>query len=233
LQLYEGKAKILYESDQSNQILQYFKDEATAGNGVKKGIIPNKGIYNCAITSRIFKTLNEINIPTHFLSKVGDRSILTTKADVIPLEVVLRNTIAGSLAKRLGKSEGTPISRTILEFYFKNDALGDPMINDDHVEVLDILSQRNLAIIKHLALRVNQELYPRFFRIGLDLIDLKLEFGFSHNGEIILIDEISPDTCRLWDVASKMCLDKDRFRKDLGKIEESYKEVYNRVIHGF
>lgn len=229
--LYEGKAKILYQAHEPDQIVQYFKDDATAGNGAKKGTILNKGIMNCAITSRIFKLLNEAKIPNHFLGKIDERSILTKKAMLIPLEVVVRNRMAGSLAQRLGRAEGTDLAHTIIEYYYKDDALGDPMLNDDHVEILGILKPAGLTVVHHLALRVNQELYPRFFQVGLELIDFKLEFGFlPSTGEIILIDEISPDTCRLWDIMSGEKMDKDRFRRDMGKVEESYKEVHDRVL---
>ena len=237
--LYEGKAKVLYQAHEPDQIVQYFKDDATAGNGAKKGTIVNKGIMNCAITSRIFKILNDQAIKTHFLGKIDDRTILTKKATLIPLEVVVRNYVAGSLSKRLGIAEGVGLSCPVLELYYKNDALNDPLINEDHVVALQLpspvhdrfVNTQDLNTIKFLAYRVNQELRPRFMQIGLELIDFKLEFGFfPYTGDIILIDEISPDTCRLWDLNSGERMDKDRFRRDMGKVEESYKEVQDRVL---
>lgn len=236
--LYEGKAKILYQAHEPDQLVQYFKDDATAFNGEKKGTIADKGIYNCAITSRIFKVLKEQSIPNHFIGKIDERTILTEKATLIPLEVVVRNRVAGSLSKRLGMAEGTALACTVLEFYYKNDMLGDPMINEDHIAALQLPSPANdrflntldLGTIKHLAHRVNQELQPRFLQVGLELVDFKLEFGITRSNNIILIDEITPDSCRLWDVLSGEKMDKDRFRRDLGKVEESYKEVHDRVL---
>lgn len=228
--LYEGKAKILYQAHEQHQIVQYFKDDATAFNGEKKGTILKKGIYNCAITSRIFRILREQKIPNHFISQIDDRNMLTHQATLIPLEVVVRNKIAGSLAKRLGESEGTSISQPIVELYYKNDALGDPMVNDEHVLVMKILNGCHLNYIRLLAQRINRELLPRFLAVDLELIDFKLEFGYDVNRDIILIDEITPDSCRLWDALAGERLDKDRFRRDMGKVEESYKEVHDRVL---
>lgn len=228
--IYEGKAKIIYKAHESHQIVQYFKDDATAFNGEKKGIIFEKGVYNCAITSKIFKILHEQKIPNHFISKIDDRSMLTHQATLIPLEVVVRNKVAGSLAKRLGKSEGTSISQPIIELYYKSDALGDPMINEDHVSIMGLVSLDDLIFIKHLAHHINQELFPRFLAVNLELIDFKLEFGRTFDDDIILIDEITPDSCRFWDVLTGERMDKDRFRRDMGKVVESYKEVYNRIL---
>jgi phosphoribosylaminoimidazole-succinocarboxamide synthase len=226
--LYEGKAKKIYTTGDPGQVLQYFKDDATAFNAQKRGTIVEKGIVNNKVSERLFRLLEQNGVPTHFVERKSDREMLTRKVTIIPCEVVVRNVIAGSLAKRLGLKEGEPIQPAIVEWYYKNDALGDPLISDEHVRLLKLASPEQLAEIKRLALKVNSLLQPFFAERKMILVDFKLEFGL-HDGKLILADEISPDTCRLWDQGTRESMDKDRFRKDLGKIEEAYQEVLKRV----
>ena len=227
-QIYEGKAKILYETDDPDLVIQYFKDDASAFNGIKKGTIVDKGVINNHISSRIFRFLEENGIPTHFVDQPTDREMVTKKLEIIPVEVVLRNVVAGSLAKRMGKPEGEILSRPILEFYYKDDELGDPMINEYHITVFNLASAEEIEVLKTQGLKVNGLLVDFFKTRNIRLVDFKLEFG-RHKGEIFLGDEISPDSCRLWDWESGEKMDKDRFRFDLGKVEESYQEVYNLI----
>lgn len=227
-QIYEGKAKILYETDDPDLVIQYFKDDATAFNGIKKGTIVDKGVINNQISARIFRFLEENGVPTHFVDQPTDREMVTKKLEMIPVEVVLRNVVAGSLAKRMGKPEGEILSRPILEFYYKDDELGDPMINEYHITVFNLASAEEIAVLKTQGLKVNGLLVDFFKARNIRLVDFKLEFG-RHKGEIFLGDEISPDSCRLWDWESGKKMDKDRFRFDLGKVEESYQEVYNLI----
>jgi phosphoribosylaminoimidazole-succinocarboxamide synthase len=226
--LYEGKAKKLFTTGHPGQVLQYFKDDATAFNAQKRGTIVEKGIVNNKVSERLFRLLEQNGVPTHFVERKSDREMLTKKVTIVPVEVVVRNVIAGSLAKRLGLKEGEPIRPALVEWYFKNDALGDPLISDEHVRLLKLASPEQLAEIKRLALKVNDLLQPFFAERKMILVDFKLEFGL-HDGKLILADEISPDTCRFWDEGTKESMDKDRFRKDLGKIEEAYQEVLKRV----
>ncbi len=226
--LYEGKAKRLYEADRPDCVIQYFKDDATAFNAQKRGTIVAKGVVNNRISERLFRLLEESGVPTHFIERLSDREMLTKKVRIIPIEVVVRNRVAGSLAKRLGLTEGEAIEPPLVEFYYKNDALGDPLITEDHIRLLNLAEPRLVADIRRLALRVNTLLLPFFRERGLVLVDFKLEFGL-HDGALVLADEISPDTCRFWDQRTGESLDKDRFRKDLGKIEEAYQEVLRRV----
>lgn len=224
----EGKAKILYETEDKSLILQYFKDDATAFNGEKKGSIKDKGILNNSISSLIFQLLEKEGIKTHFVEKVSDREMLIKRVDIIPIEVVVRNIAAGSLAKRMGVEEGVVLSETIIELYYKDDALGDPMINDYHVRIFGLGTQKEIDICRAKALKVNKIMTALFDDVGLTLVDYKLEFG-RIGSEIILADEISPDNCRLWDKVSGEKMDKDRFRRGLGNIEEAYQEVLKRL----
>ncbi len=226
--LYEGKAKKIFTTGDPDQVLQYFKDDATAFNAQKRGTIAEKGIVNNKVSERLFRMLEQNGVPTHFVERKSDREMLTKKVTIVPVEVVVRNVIAGSLAKRLGLKEGEAIQPAIVEWYYKNDALGDPLIADEHVRLLKLATPEQLAEIKRLALKVNSILKPFFAERKMILVDFKLEFGL-HNGKLILADEISPDTCRFWDAGTKESMDKDRFRKDLGKIEEAYQEVLKRV----
>jgi len=227
-QIYEGKAKILYATDDPDLVIQYFKDDASAFNGIKKGTIVDKGVINNHISSRIFRFLEENGISTHFVDQPTDREMVAKKLEMIPVEVVLRNVVAGSLAKRMGQPEGEILSRPILEFYYKDDELGDPMINEYHITVFNLASAEEIEVLKTQGLKVNGLLVDFFKARNIRLVDFKLEFG-RHKGEIFLGDEISPDSCRLWDWESGEKMDKDRFRFDLGKVEESYQEVYNLI----
>ncbi|HEX8751514.1 MAG TPA: phosphoribosylaminoimidazolesuccinocarboxamide synthase [Nitrospira sp.] len=226
--LYEGKAKKIFTTGDPGQVLQYFKDDATAFNAQKRGTIVEKGIVNNKVSERLFRLLEQNGVPTHFVERKSDREMLTKKVTIVPVEVVVRNVIAGSLAKRLGLKEGEPIRPALVEWYYKNDALGDPLISDEHVRLLKLASPEQLAEIKRLALKVNDLLRPFFAERKMILVDFKVEFGV-YDGKLILADEISPDTCRFWDEGTKESMDKDRFRKDLGKIEEAYQEVLKRV----
>ena len=226
--IYEGKAKKIYTTGHPDEVLQYFKDDATAFNAQKRGTILEKGIINNKVSERLFRLLEQSGVPTHFVERKSDREMLTKKVTIVPVEVVLRNVVAGSLAKRLGLKEGDVIQPPIVEWYYKNDALGDPLVADDHVRLLKLATPEQLTEIRRLALKVNGVLQPFFAERRMILVDFKLEFGV-HNGRLILADEISPDTCRFWDQGTKESMDKDRFRKDLGKIEEAYQEVLKRV----
>lgn len=226
--IYEGKAKKIFTTGHPDEVLQYFKDDATAFNAQKRGTIAEKGIINNKVSERLFRLLEQNGVATHFVERKSDREMLTKKVTIVPVEVVVRNVIAGSLAKRLGLKEGEGIQSPIVEWYYKNDALGDPLIADEHVRLLKLATPEQMAEIKELALKVNSVLQPFFAERRMVLVDFKLEFGV-HNGRLILADEISPDTCRFWDQATRESMDKDRFRKDLGKIEEAYQEVLKRV----
>lgn len=227
-QLYEGKAKRVYRTSDPDLYLVDFKDDATAFNGAKKGTIRNKGVLNNRISAVFFKLLEEKGIPTHFVELVSDREMLVKSLKIILIEVIVRNIAAGSLAKRLGLPEGTSLSCPVLEFYYKDDKLGDPMINDYHVRALDLATPEQVEKLKDMALKVNEILLAYLSDKKIDLVDFKLEFGL-HNGEVILGDEISPDTCRFWDRDTREKLDKDRFRRDLGSVEEAYAEVFRRL----
>src|SRR5687767_8599674 len=226
--IYEGKAKKIFTTAHADHVLQYFKDDATAFNAEKRGTIAEKGIINNKVSERLFRLLEQQGVPTHFIERKSDREMLTKKVAIVPVEVVVRNVVAGSLAKRLGLQEGEAILPPVVEWYYKNDALGDPLISDEHVRLLRLATPDQLAEIKRLALKVNEVLQPFFAERRMILVDFKLEFGL-HNGRLILADEISPDTCRFWDAGTREPMDKDRFRKDLGKIEEAYQEVLKRV----
>ncbi|MEE8516738.1 MAG: phosphoribosylaminoimidazolesuccinocarboxamide synthase [Alphaproteobacteria bacterium] len=231
-QIYEGKAKVLFEGPEPGTIVQYFKDDATAFNNKKKGIITGKGVINNRISEYLMTRLQEIGIPTHFLRRLNMREQLVRKVEIIPVEVVVRNVVAGSLAKRLGMKDGTPLSRSIVEFYLKDDDLGDPMITEEHITAFAWATHQELDEIVNMSLRINDFMCGLFLGIGIRLIDFKLEFGRYLEDEvmrIVLADEISPDSCRLWDVKTNEIMDKDRFRKDLGKVEEAYQEVARRL----
>ena len=226
--IYEGKAKQIFSTDDENMVIIHYKDDATAGNGAKKGTIVNKGIINNKITGKIFKALEENGIKTHLVEVLNDRDQLCQKVTIFPLEVTVRNIIAGSMSKRLGIAEGTIPPETIYEIGYKNDDLGDPLINDYHAYVLGV-KKEDLKTIYAMTEKINQILIKIFDEIGIKLVDFKIEFGKNSAGEIILADEITPDTCRLWDKETGAKLDKDRFRRDMGNIEEAYIEVAKRL----
>jgi phosphoribosylaminoimidazole-succinocarboxamide synthase len=227
--IYEGKAKQLYTTENNEHIIIHYKDDATAFNGVKKAQIEHKGELNNAISTIIFNHLHKHDIPTHYIETLNDRDQLCHKVTIIPLEVIVRNRIAGSMAKRLDIKEGTLAPRPIYELCFKNDDLGDPLINEDHALALNTASEVELAKIKALTLRINQVLIELFDSIDITLVDFKIEFGRKLDGSIVLADEISPDTCRLWDKQTQKKLDKDRFRRDLGNVEDAYQEILARL----
>ena len=226
--LYEGKAKTVFETDNPNELLVYFKDDATALNGEKHGIIEGKGIINNKLSEFFFKQLKDRGVKSHFVEKVGEREMLVKKLDMIKLEVVVRNIVAGSLVKRLGVEEGTQLSVPVVEYYFKSDELGDPMLNRYHILSLNLAKIDELNQMEHAAFSVNTILREVLKAKNVDLIDFKLEFG-RFDGEIILADEISPDNCRFWDVVTHEKLDKDRFRHDLGGVVEAYQEMLTRL----
>jgi phosphoribosylaminoimidazole-succinocarboxamide synthase len=231
-QIYEGKAKILYEGPEPGTLIQYFKDDATAFNAQKRGTISGKGVLNNRISEHIFTLLGQIGIPHHFIRRLNMREQLIRQVEIIPIEVVVRNVAAGTLSTRLGIEEGTQLPRAILEYFYKDDALGDPMIADEHIACFGWASQEEMNDIADMAVRVNDFLCGLFAGIGIRLVDFKLEFGRIWENEyprVILADEISPDGCRLWDMATNEKLDKDRFRRDLGGEAEAYQEVARRL----
>ena len=227
--LYEGKAKQIYSTDDENYVIIHYKDDATAGNGEKKGSIKDKGIINNQITALLFTRLEEKGIRTHFKKKLNDRDQLCEKVKIFPLEVIVRNIITGSMSKRLGVKEGTKPENTILEICYKNDEYGDPLINDHHAVALGLATYDELNKIYEITLKINDFLKELFDKEGIVLVDFKIEFGKNNKGEILLADEITPDTCRLWDKETGKKLDKDRFRQDLGGIEEAYIEILKRL----
>ena len=226
--LYEGKAKSVFETDNPDELLIYFKDDATAGNGAKHDIIEGKGIINNKISQFFFKQLKDRGIKSHFVEKIGEREMIVKRLDMIKLEVVMRNIVAGSLVKRLGLEEGTPLTVPVVEYYYKSDELGDPMLNRYHIMALDLAKIDELNQMEHIAFSINTILRDLLRAKNVDLIDFKLEFG-RFDGEVILADEISPDNCRFWDTVTHEKLDKDRFRQDLGGVVEAYKEMLNRL----
>lgn len=226
--LYEGKAKKVYATDNKDYCIVDYKDDATAFNGLKKGTIHGKGVVNNKMSNYLFQLLEKNGIKTHFVAELSDRETLVKKVQIVPLEVIVRNKAAGSLAKRLGMEEGTPMKTTVLEFCYKNDELGDPMVNDYHILAAGFATREEIDQISAMALKVNEVLKQFFLSVNIELIDFKLEFGRCADG-IILADEISPDTCRFWDVTTHEKLDKDRFRRDLGGVEEAYAEVMKRI----
>ena len=229
--LYEGKAKRVYGTDDPTRCIIEFKDDATAFNGVKKGTIAGKGIMNNEMSSYLFAMLAEAGVANHFIQRQSDREMLVRRVQIIPLEVIVRNIAAGSMSKRLGITEGTPLATPVVEFSYKNDELGDPLVNEDHIRALAAATDEEVATLRRLALEVNALLRERFAAAGITLVDFKLEFGRA-DGAILLADEISPDTCRFWDSATGKKLDKDRFRRDLGGVEEGYHEVLGRLLTG-
>ena len=231
--IYEGKAKILFEGPEPGTLVQYFKDDATAFNNQKHGVISGKGVLNNRISEYLMTRLAEMGIPTHFVRRLNMREQLIYEVEIIPIEVVVRNVAAGSFSRRFGIAEGTALPRSIVEYYYKSDELGDPMITEEHITAFGWATPQDLDDMMSLALRVNDYLSGLFLGIGLRLVDFKLEFGrlYNEHGEmrIILADEISPDNCRLWDVQTSEKLDKDRFRQDLGNVENAYREVARRL----
>ncbi|MBR6712000.1 MAG: phosphoribosylaminoimidazolesuccinocarboxamide synthase [Selenomonadaceae bacterium] len=226
--LYEGKAKTVFETDNPKELLIYFKDDATALNGEKHGIIEGKGVINNKLSEFFFKQLKDRGIKSHFVEKAGEREMIVKRLDMIKLEVVVRNIVAGSLVKRLGKEEGTPLTVPVVEYYYKSDELGDPMLNRYHIMALDLAKIDELNQMEHVAFSVNNILRELLKAKNVDLIDFKLEFG-RFDGEVLLADEISPDNCRFWDTVTHEKLDKDRFRQDLGGVVEAYKEMLDRL----
>jgi len=226
--IYEGKAKIIYTTSDPDLVIQYFKDDASAFDGKKKGTIVDKGVMNNHISSRIFQFLENEGVKTHFVETLNDREMLVKRLDIIPVEVVLRNIAAGSLSKRLGIEEGTVLDKPILEFFYKSDPLGDPMINECHVDVFGWATKQEVEILKSEGLKINNLMMKFFKERNIRLVDFKLEFG-RHKGKVLLGDEISPDGCRLWHWETNEKMDKDRFRFNLGNVEEKYQEVYNLI----
>lgn len=226
--LYEGKAKKVYRTDDEKKYIVEYKDDATAFNGEKKGTIVGKGVVNNKMSAALFSLLEEQGIPTHQIELLSDNESLVKAVKILPLEVIVRNVAAGSLSQRLGMEEGVIMKETVLEFSYKNDELGDPMINDYHIKAMGFATDEELSVVKEYALKVNEILKEFFLGINIKLIDFKLEFGI-YDGKVILADEISPDTCRLWDAETNKKLDKDRFRRDLGDVEEVYQEVLARI----
>ena len=228
-QLYEGKAKKVFKTDDPNYYIVSYKDDATAFNGEKKGTIENKGIINNLVTNHLMAILEEKGIKTHFVKEINDRETIVKKVEIIPIEVIVRNIAAGSLAKRLGLEEGTILNTTVIEHCYKRDDLGDPIINDYHIAALDLATKEELNIINDYALKINSILENYLIDLNIKLIDFKLEFGRLDDGSVVLADEISPDTCRFWDTVTGEKLDKDRFRRDIGGVEDAYMEVLNRL----
>jgi phosphoribosylaminoimidazole-succinocarboxamide synthase len=226
--LYEGKAKRVWTTDDPRRVVMEFKDDATAFDGKKRGQIAEKGIVNARITAAVMDLLDKAGVPTHFIQQLDERRLLVERLTMIPLEVVVRNIVAGSLSKRLGIPEGTDLATPLVELYYKSDELGDPLLNDEHVFMLQLATPETVATLKDLARRVNEVLQAFFLARNLLLVDFKLEFG-TIDGVIKLGDEVTPDTCRLWDRTTREKLDKDRFRRDLGGVEEAYQEVLRRV----
>lgn len=228
-QLYEGKAKRVFLTEDPEVVIVSYKDDATAFNGEKKGTISGKGVVNNRMTNHVFKMMEKEGIPTHLVEELNDRETAVKKVEIVPLEVIVRNVAAGSFSKRMDVEEGTELLCPILEFSYKNDELGDPFINDDYALALGLAEQEEIDTIRAYAKKVNEFLKGYFLDAGMKLIDFKIEFGRLPDGTIILADEVSPDTCRLWDVDTNEKLDKDRFRRDMGNVEEAYEEVFRRL----
>ncbi|MBQ1371465.1 MAG: phosphoribosylaminoimidazolesuccinocarboxamide synthase [Oscillospiraceae bacterium] len=228
-QLYEGKAKRVYATDDPELLIVDYKDDATAFNGVKKGSIAGKGVINNQMSNRLMQRLERAGIPTHFVQELSERETLVKRVQIVPLEVIIRNLAAGSFSKRYGVEEGTQLAHPTIEFSYKNDDLGDPLINDSQLLAIRLAKEEELEIIKNYSFRINDVLRAFWSECGVTLVDFKLEFGRLSDGSIILADEISPDTCRLWDSATGKKLDKDRFRRDLGGVEDAYAEVMKRL----
>ncbi len=228
-QLYEGKAKKVYETNDKDLLIVSYKDDATAFNGLKKGTIKGKGVINNQMSNRLMKLLETKGVPTHFVEELSERDTLVRRVKIVPLEVIIRNISAGSFSKRYGVEEGIEFKRPTIEFSYKNDELGDPLLNDDHALALGLATEDEIATIRKYAFKVNDVLREFWAGCGVTLVDFKLEFGKTSDGRIILADEISPDTCRLWDSKTKEKLDKDRFRRDMGGVEDAYAEIMRRL----
>ena len=228
-QLYEGKAKKVFKTDNPDEFIIEYKDDATAGDGAKKGPIAGKGVINNEMTSILFPMIEKAGIPTHFIEKLSPTEQLVKVVTILPLEVIVRNTAAGSISQRLGIPEGTKFDEPTLEFSYKNDDYHDPLINDDHAVAMKLATREEIAQVRDMTMKLNEFLKDFFAQRGVDLIDFKVEYGKDNYGNIILADEISPDTCRFWDIETGEKLDKDRFRRDLGNIEEAYQEMLKRV----
>ena len=229
-QLYEGKAKKVFATDDPQVVLVSYKDDATAFNGQKKGTILGKGAINNRVTNHLMRLLEKHGVPTHLVRELSERETLVRRVSIVPLEVIVRNVAAGSLSKRLGLAEGTPMQKTVLEFCYKDDALGDPMVNEYHIAAMGWATEAELETICRYSLKVNQVLGDYLKDLNIQLIDFKLEFGRTADGTVILADEISPDTCRFWDTVTREKLDKDRFRRDLGGVEDAYQEIMKRLM---
>lgn len=228
-QIYEGKAKKVYATENQDYVIVDYKDDATAFNGQKKGTIVGKGVVNNKVSNHFFRLLESKGIPTHYIEQLSDRETVVKKVEIVPVEVIIRNKAAGSFTKRVGVEEGTKLKCTILEYSYKNDELGDPLINSYYVRALGLASDEEMEKIKEYSFKVNEILCEYLKDLGVELIDFKLEFG-RFNGDIVLADEISPDTCRYWDIETGKKLDKDRFRRDLGDVEEAYQEIIKRLM---
>ncbi len=229
--LYEGKAKRVYDcAENADYAIVSYKDDATAFNGLKKGTIHDKGIVNNRVTNHLMKMLEENGIPTHYIEEINDRETVVRKVKIVPLEVIVRNIASGSLSKRLGLPEGTKLGSTVLEYCYKDDALGDPMVNEYHIAAINLATKDEVKTIAEYAFKINDILSAYLKKSNIELIDFKLEFGKTPDGKIVLADEISPDTCRFWDSTSHEKLDKDRFRQDLGNVEGAYQEILRRLM---
>jgi len=227
--LYEGKAKKVWATDNPDTVIVDYKDDATAFNGLKKGTITGKGVVNNKVSNYLFKLLEGKGIPTHLIEELSERETCVKKVKIVPVEVIVRNIAAGSLSKRLGIAEGTKLKQTVLEYCYKDDALGDPMINNYHIYAMGLATESEMQTIADYSFKINKILTELLADLGIELIDFKLEFG-RYKGKIILADEISPDTCRFWDIKTGQKLDKDRFRRDLGNVEEAYQEILHRLM---
>ena len=229
-QIYEGKAKKVFATDDPDVVLVDYKDDATAFNGLKKGTITGKGVINNRVTNFLMQMLEKNGIPTHYIEEISDRETLVKKVDIVPLEVIVRNIAAGSLSKRLGVPEGTKLKKTVIEYCYKNDDLGDPMVNEYHIAAMGWATEEEVKLIAGYSLKINKLLSSFLKQSNIELIDFKLEFGKTSDGTIVLADEISPDTCRFWDSKTHVKLDKDRFRRDLGGVEDAYQEILKRLM---
>ena len=229
-QMYEGKAKKVFATNDENYCIVSYKDDATAFNGLKKGTIRGKGVVNNKMSNYLMAQMEKVGIPTHFVEELNDRETVVKRVSIVPLEVIIRNVAAGSFSKRLGVPEGTPLKTTVLEYCYKDDDLGDPMVNDYHILAMGYATKEELDTISDYSFKVNEFLKDFFKKINVDLIDFKIEFGKTPDGKIILADEISPDTCRFWDATTHEKLDKDRFRRDMGGVEDAYNEMMKRIF---
>ena len=229
--LYEGKAKKVFATDDPSSVIVEYKDDATAFNGLKKGTIVGKGVVNNKVSNHMFRMLEAKGIPTHYVEEISDRETIVKKVEIVKIEVIVRNIAAGSLSERIGLPEGTKLPVTVLEYCLKDDDLGDPLINDYHIAALGVATKEEMEKISSMALKINEIMRDYLKEVNVDLIDFKLEFG-RFDGDIILADEISPDTCRFWDSKTGMKLDKDRFRRDLGGVEDAYQEILHRLMGG-